>query len=77
MALRHADNMSAAEPSQRPGVGRLVAMPFIIINMGAEMMYILEQRLQAQSIAAEKSQKGERCGRALLVPLRTAICTQS
>jgi len=32
-----------------------MAMPFLIINMGGEMLYILEQRLQAQSIVEEKS----------------------
>ncbi|CAE7021080.1 OSCP1 [Symbiodinium sp. KB8] len=34
-----------------------MTMPFLIINLGAEMLYILEQRLQAQSIASEKSKK--------------------
>lgn len=46
----------------RSGVGRLLAMPFLIINMGTEMLYILEQRLQAQSIASEKSRKGAETG---------------
>lgn len=32
-------------------------MPMLIINMGGEMIYILEQRLQAQSIPVEKSRK--------------------
>lgn len=31
------------------------AMPLLIINMGGEMLYILEQRLQAQAIVEEKS----------------------
>jgi hypothetical protein len=31
------------------------AMPILIINMGGEMMYILEQRLRAQHIVKEKS----------------------
>ena len=35
----------------------LRAMPLLIINMGGEMVYILEQRLQAQSIPDEKSKK--------------------
>jgi hypothetical protein len=30
-------------------------MPLLILNMGGEMLYILEQRLQAQSIIEEKS----------------------
>lgn len=33
----------------------LMGMPLVIINMGGEMLYILEQRLQAQNIAEEKS----------------------
>jgi hypothetical protein len=32
-------------------------MPFLIVNYGAEMVYILEQRLEAQSIQREKSSK--------------------
>lgn len=35
----------------------LLAMPMLIINMGGEMLYILEQRLQAQNIATDKSAK--------------------
>ena len=35
----------------------LMAMPFIVLNMGAEMTYVLNQRLQAQSINETKSQK--------------------
>lgn len=30
-------------------------MPFVILNMGGEMLYILEQRLQAQKISEDKS----------------------
>ena len=36
----------------------LLAMPLVMINMGGEMIYILEQRLRAQSISQEKSSKG-------------------
>lgn len=32
-------------------------MPFLIFNLGGEMMYILNQRLEAQKIAPEKSKK--------------------
>lgn len=32
-------------------------MPLIVINMGGEMVYILEQRLFAQSVGNEKSKK--------------------
>jgi hypothetical protein len=35
----------------------MVAMPLIVINMGGEMVYILNQRLQAQSVQDEKSKK--------------------
>ncbi|KAK3262262.1 hypothetical protein CYMTET_28871 [Cymbomonas tetramitiformis] len=35
----------------------LLAMPFVITNLGGEMVYILEQRLRAQSIPWEKSVK--------------------
>lgn len=37
--------------------GSLAAMPFIVLNMGGEMIYILNQRLQAQSIPADKGKK--------------------
>jgi hypothetical protein len=32
-------------------------MPIIVLNMGSEMVYILNQRLQAQSIQEEKAKK--------------------
>lgn len=32
------------------GVGTLLGMPLLLINMGGEMLYILAQRLDAQSI---------------------------
>jgi hypothetical protein len=32
-------------PHLRPGDGALYAMPLLVFNMGAEMLYILEQRL--------------------------------
>mmetsp|Transcript_7727 Transcript_7727/g.12356 ORF Transcript_7727/g.12356 Transcript_7727/m.12356 type:complete len:402 (+) Transcript_7727:65-1270(+) len=35
----------------------LAAMPMLIVNLGGEMMYILEQRLRAQAIPPEKSKK--------------------
>ena len=37
--------------------GSMMGMPLLVINMGGEMIYILEQRLRAQSIPAEKSEK--------------------
>ena len=33
------------------------AMPFLIVNYGSEMIFILDQRLQAQSVTPEKSGK--------------------
>eukprot|EP01065_Artemidia_motanka_P003915 TRINITY_DN1188_c0_g1_i1.p1 TRINITY_DN1188_c0_g1~~TRINITY_DN1188_c0_g1_i1.p1 ORF type:complete len:375 (+),score=110.82 TRINITY_DN1188_c0_g1_i1:115-1239(+) len=35
----------------------LLAMPFLVINYGGEMIYILEQRLHSQQIKQEKAQK--------------------
>ena len=32
-------------------------LPFIVLNLGAEMIYILDQRLRAQEIGFERSQK--------------------
>ena len=37
--------------------GTYLALPFIILNMGGEMIYILHQRLQAQNVDATKSKK--------------------
>lgn len=37
--------------------GQLMTMPILIVNMGGEMVYILEQRLQAQKIPEQKGQK--------------------
>lgn len=35
----------------------LWTMPIIILNMGGEMIYILHQRLQAQTVQDEKAKK--------------------
>lgn len=37
--------------------GSLMTMPILIINMGAEMIYVLDQRLKAQNIPRDKSSK--------------------
>jgi hypothetical protein len=37
--------------------GSLFAMPAILLNMGGEMTYILQQRLFAQSVDEEKARK--------------------
>lgn len=34
-----------------------LTMPLLVVNLGAEMVYILEQRLKAQNIPADKSCK--------------------
>ncbi len=34
-----------------------LAMPLLVVNMGCEMVYILEQRLKAQNIAPDKACK--------------------
>ena len=36
----------------------LCSMPFLIYNLGVEMVYILVQRLKAQNITSDKSVKG-------------------
>ena len=35
----------------------LMCLPVVVCNLGSEMIYILEQRLRAQSITSEKSVK--------------------
>ena len=35
----------------------LLAMPWLVVNLGTEMIYILDQRLKAQNIPPEKSSK--------------------
>jgi len=35
----------------------LYAMPFVIVNLGAEMVFILDQRLGAQKVAKERAQQ--------------------
>jgi hypothetical protein len=37
--------------------GAQVAMPIIVLNMGGEMIYILNQRLQAQNVPVDKARK--------------------
>lgn len=33
-------------------------LPLLFINLGGEMLYILDQRLRAQNIPADKAKKG-------------------
>lgn len=39
----------------------LKSFPIIFINMGGEMVYILDQRLSAQEIVDQKAVKGTNC----------------
>ena len=55
MSKESPDKWSLAQNAA--GQGSLLCMPLLIINMGGEMLYILEQRLQAQDIAHEKAKK--------------------
>lgn len=32
---------------------------FLVLNLGCEMMYVIDQRLKAQRITVEKSAQGE------------------
>lgn len=36
----------------------LQVFPILYLNLGGELMYIIEQRLQAQEITADKTAKG-------------------
>jgi hypothetical protein len=58
-------------------MAELKAMPLLIINMGGEMLYILEQRLQAQEIVEEKSLRGSDLGLQVLcgVGSHPNLCT--
>ena len=38
--------------------GAKLAMPVLVVNLGVEMIYVLEQRLRAQAIPPEKSRLG-------------------
>ena len=37
----------------------LRTLPILFLNLGGEMLYILDQRLRAQSIPDEKARKGK------------------
>lgn len=37
----------------------LQALPILILNLGGEMMYILDQRLHAQNVLKDKTSKGD------------------
>ena len=40
-------------------MSHLLAIPFLYVNLSGEMIYIIEQRLQAQNVDAEKSSRGK------------------
>lgn len=42
----------------------LRALPFQFLNLGGEMMYIIDHRLRAQNIPTDRANKGEFCIRA-------------
>lgn len=44
-------------------------LPLLFLNLGGEMLYILDQRLRAQNIPGDKARRGERR------PARTASPT--
>ncbi|CAL1547918.1 unnamed protein product [Lymnaea stagnalis] len=44
-------------------------LPLLFINLGGEMLYILDQRLCAQGIPSEKSQKGKWSWKRIPVPI--------
>lgn len=35
------------------------SLPILIINLGGEMFYVLDQRLKAQKIPPDRAQKGK------------------
>lgn len=35
-------------------------LPLLFLNLGGEMLYILDQRLRVQNIPGDKARKGER-----------------
>lgn len=37
----------------------LKTLPLLVMNLGGEMLYVLDQRLQAPNIPEDKSQKGK------------------
>ena len=56
-------------PPIEPLRGHLLALPVLVLNMGIEMVYVLEQRLRALSIAPDKARRVlVDVVRALLVP---------
>lgn len=34
------------------------ATPFIVINLGCEMIYVIDQRLKTQKVPLDKSERG-------------------
>lgn len=48
---------------------------FLIINLGCEMMYVIDQRLKAQCISVEKSAQGKYLVSGLFLDWKTALDT--
>ena len=63
---------AAAVQAQRRPTMSDYCMPILIINMGGEMVYILEQRLHAQNVPVDKSKRGRRTP---IFPARRARAT--
>jgi len=53
--------------------GYNLCMPVLVVNLGVEMIYVLEQRLRAQKIPEDKARQGEA---QLLLPLHTTHYTR-
>ena len=47
----------AKPTSTTEALGLQHAMPLLVINLGGEMLYVLEQRLGAQQVKSDKSQR--------------------
>lgn len=47
--------------------------PFLVINLGAEMVFVVAQRLQAQGVDHERSALGMR----LLAQIPNGVCLRS
>ncbi|XP_063615222.1 uncharacterized protein LOC134788273, partial [Penaeus indicus] len=54
---------SEVKGHRSPGKMTLRALPFQFLNLGGEMMYIIDHRLRAQNIPTDRANKGEFCMR--------------
>ena len=49
--------MAKPASTTNEALGLQHAMPLLVINLGGEMLYVLEQRLGAQQVKSDKSQR--------------------